>query len=82
MILEEYMAKQTFEEKINELQKIVTILEDENSSLEQCIELYDKGTKLAAECNKILDQAQSKIVKMSDDGNDGFSEEEFVSEEG
>lgn len=76
------MSKQTFEDKIKELQKIVTILEDENSSLEQCIELYDKGTKLAVECNKILDLAQNKIVRMSDDGNDGFSEEEFVSEEG
>lgn len=76
------MAKQTFEDKIKELQKIVTILEDENSSLEQCIELYDKGTKLASECNKILDEAQNRIVRMSDDGNGGFSEEEFISEEG
>ncbi len=76
------MAKQTFEDKIKELQRIVSVLEDENSSLEQCIELYDAGTKLAAECNKILDEAQNKIVRMDDDGNGGFTEEEFIPEEG
>lgn len=76
------MAKQTFEDKIKELQKIISVLEDENSSLEECIELYEKGTKLALECNKILDVAESKIVKMADDGEDGFIETEFISEEG
>ena len=76
------MAKQTCEEKIKELQKIISVLEDENSSLEECIELYEKGTKLALECNKILDVAESKIVKMADDGKDGFIETEFISEEG
>ena len=76
------MAKQTFEDKIKELQKIISVLEDENSSLEECIELYEKGTKLALECNKILDVAESKIVKMADDGEDGFVETEFISEEG
>ncbi len=76
------MAKQTFEDKIKELQKIISVLEDENSSLEECIELYEKGTKLALECNKILDAAESKIVKMADDGEDGFIETEFISEEG
>ena len=75
------MAKQSFEDKINELQKIVSVLEDENSSLEQCIELYDKGTKLALECNKILDEAETKIKKMTDDGKDGFIETEFISDE-
>jgi len=76
------MAKQTFEDKIKELQKIISVLEDENSSLEECIQLYEKGTKLALECNKILDVAESKIVKMADDGEDGFIETEFISEEG
>lgn len=76
------MAKQSFEDKIKELQNIVAVLEDEGSSLEECIKLYDKGTRLAVECNKILDEAETRILKMTDNGEGGFTEEKFISEEG
>ncbi len=75
------MAETTFENKIKELQKIVSVLEDESTSLEECIKLYDKGCKLANECSKILDNAESKISKMTlKDGE--YIEERFETEEG
>lgn len=75
------MSNTSFEEKIAELQKIVNVLEDETTSLEECIKLYDKGCKLAAQCSKILDSAETKISKMTlKDGE--YIEEQFITEEG
>lgn len=51
----------TFESMIKELETIVSKMENGEIALEKAIELYEKGTKLAVECNKMLETAEQKV---------------------
>ncbi len=51
----------TFESMIKKLEDLVKQMEDGSIPLEKAIELYEKGTVLAKECNKKLDEAEQKI---------------------
>ena len=53
--------KAEFESSIAELEKIVEKLESGNVTLNESIELYQKGIKLSEECNVILENAKQKI---------------------
>ncbi len=59
------MKEKSFEEKLQELEEISEKLEVE-SDLEKSIKLYEKGKKLALECENILDKAQQKIIEISE----------------
>ncbi|MBQ8742698.1 MAG: exodeoxyribonuclease VII small subunit [Clostridia bacterium] len=63
--------KQSFEEMISELEKIVASLESGDVGLEEAIELYKRGTLLSSECAKLLENAekQIKILTRSPDGD-------------
>ena len=50
-----------FESEMEELEKIVAQLEEENSSLEQSLDLYEKGVKIAEKLRKHLDDAEQRI---------------------
>lgn len=60
------MKEKTFEEKLLQLEKISKDLESEND-LEESVKLYEKGKKLADECQKILYNAEQKIIEISKD---------------
>ena len=62
---ENEISKLSFEEAINDLQKIVEELENGNVELEKSIELYEKGAKLRIHCEKKLKVAEKKISKIS-----------------
>ena len=53
--------KKTFEEMIKELEETVAKLENLSGGLDDTVKLYEHGVKLAAECNKLLDDAEQKI---------------------
>ncbi len=56
------MAKtKSFEQSIEELEKIVNTLEDGKSSLDEAVKLFESGVKLSKECNTLLDKAEQKI---------------------
>ena len=55
------MAEVNFEKSITELENIVKALESGNLSLDEMIKLFEQGMKLSASCNKLLDEAESKI---------------------
>jgi len=55
------MAEMNFEKSIADLEEIVKKLEGGNLSLDEMISLFEKGMKLSAECNKLLDSAEKKI---------------------
>lgn len=57
----------TFEKACSELEKIVSKLEKGSVSLEQSLELYEKGTKLAALCHEKLNKAQLKIEEIQEE---------------
>ena len=56
-----------FESAMEELEKIVAQLEEENSSLEKSLELYEKGVKISPpkknECGHISTYTQDTVVK-------------------
>ena len=57
------MEEKKFEELLQELQEIVTSLENGKLSLEESVELYQKGMALSLECKKRLELAKEVVVK-------------------
>ena len=62
--------KITFEQKLSRLEEIVKLIENDDLSLEKAIELYAEATKLAAECNKTLNQAELTLKEIKVDNDD------------
>ncbi len=57
------MAKEiTYEEAVKRLEEIVTLLEKTEATLDESMKLFEEGTKLAAICNKKLNDAKQKIT--------------------
>ena len=66
-----------FEKSMAELEEIVKKLEGGNISLDEMVEYFEKGTKLVADCNKVLDQTEAKLnILMKKDGE--ITKQEFV----
>lgn len=61
------MAELTYEESIKKLEQIVTTLESGELGLEESLKLFEEGTKLAAICNKALNDAEQKIYKLNEE---------------
>ena len=73
------MAKSSFEDNMETLEKIVTELEKGDLKLDESITKFEYGLKISKECNKILDEAEKKItILLEKDGE--IKEEDFVSE--
>lgn len=71
------MAEINFEKSIAELESIVKTLEGGNLSLDEMVKYFEKGIKLSAECNKLLDEAESKInVLVKKDGE--ITKQDFI----
>lgn len=74
------MAKSSFEDNMENLEKIVTELEKGDLNLDESIAKFEDGIKISKECNKILEEAEKKItILLEKDGE--IKEENFVSEE-
>ena len=54
--------KKTFESQTAQLAEIVNTLQSGEASLDEAMKLFEKGVKLAAECNKMLDTAEKKHI--------------------
>ena len=54
----------SFEEKLNNLEKIVSELEQGNIDLDDAINKYTEAMKLAKECSKKLDEATKAVNKI------------------
>jgi len=50
-----------FEASLNELEKLVQSLENDNLSLDQSLATFEKGVKLSRTCQNALDQAEQKV---------------------
>ena len=69
--------EQTFEEMMTELEKVVGKLDEENISLEESIELYQRGIELSSKCATQLKEAEDKVnklVKKEGDSNESDNE--------
>lgn len=56
------MAKTSFENNIESLEKIITELEEGNLNLDESISKFEEGIKMSKQCNKILEEAEKKIT--------------------
>lgn len=61
--------KESFENSLGELEKIVRQLEDGDLSLEESLELFETGVKLSRECRERLTQAERRIEVLSEDAD-------------
>ena len=59
-----------FEENITRLEEIVSQLEKGDAKLAESLALFEEGTRLAAVCSAMLDEAEQKVVKLQK-GPDG-----------
>lgn len=55
------MADLTFEDAVLKLEQVVKKMENDKLSLNESIELYERGVKLSAFCKQKLDEAKLKI---------------------
>ena len=53
-----------FEEAMKELEETVKKLENGETTLDESMELFEKGIALSRTCQKLLDDAQLKITKL------------------
>ena len=68
--------KETFENSISKLEKIVENLEASDLPLEKSLKLFEDGIKQARNCEKKLGEAEGKIQKLIKD-NDLIKKENF-----
>ena len=62
--------KLTFEQAMDRLNEIVTILEKGDAPLEQSLTLFEEGTALIKSCGQLLDNAEQKVLRLQK-GADG-----------
>ena len=53
------------EDALNDLEQIVTDLEDGKLTLEESLELFEKGVKLVRLCSSKLDTAEQRIESLT-----------------
>ena len=70
------MAKKamSFEESMQRLDAIVRQLERGDASLDESLSLFEEGSSMIAQCSKLLELAEQKVVKLKK-SSDGTPEE-------
>ena len=66
------LENMSFEDAINELEKIVDELECNEISLDEAVSAYERGSKLKNICQKRLNEAKMKVEKIKDFDKDGI----------
>jgi exodeoxyribonuclease VII small subunit len=74
--------EKSFEEAINELEVIVSKLEKGDLSLDESIDVFQKGMELSRYCNKRLDVIEKKISILIERENGEVIEEQFGENDG
>ena len=64
------MEQMQYETAIKRLEEIVALLEKGGQTLDESVKLFEEGASLAAFCNKALKDAELKITKLSEAGDD------------
>ena len=71
---------QTFEASMARLEQIVRAMERGDVALEESLKLFQEGTELVKNCQKLLDEAQLQIKKIMTAPDGSPVEEEFQDE--
>lgn len=70
-------VKKTFEEALSELEGIVEKMEEGEMTLDQSIEMFQKGIELSNYCSKRLDEVEKRITVLIKDDKGNISESDF-----
>ena len=65
----ENIKNMKFEDALKELERVVQALEGGKASLDESVELYEKGTLLKKHCEERLKSAQLRVNQIAD-GNE------------
>lgn len=63
------------------LEKVVSELEDGNLSLDDSVKKFEDGIKLSKHCNEILNKAEREITILLEKENGEFEEKNFIAED-
>ena len=66
----------SFEQNMEELEKIVQELENGKLNLDESIKKFEKGMEISKKCNHFLEEAEKKITLLIKD-NDKMVEEDL-----
>ena len=72
------ITKLSFEEALEQLEEIVSKLEDGSINLEESIEEYTRGVHLKNHCETKLKEATLKVEQITIDKDGKFSIKEFI----
>ncbi len=72
--------KPTFEENMARLEQIVRAMERGDVPLEESLKLFQEGTELVSTCNRMLDNAQLQVKKITGVSDGTPVEESFDAE--
>ncbi len=70
----------SFEQSLTRLDEIVRRMERGDVPLEEALKLFEEGTTLVAACNKMLDDAELKVVQLTKGADGSPQETEFTDE--
>ena len=56
----------SFEEALSKLELIVSKLEEQSITLEESVNLYERGVKLSQFCSEILNDAELRIEQVNE----------------
>ena len=70
--------KETFENNLKELEGIVKALESSDVSLDEMLELFEKGIKLTKSCTSQIENAEQKISVLMKNKDGEMTEEPFA----
>ncbi len=54
----------SFESSVKRLEEIVTHLEKGDVPLQESLELFEEGSALLSDCNRMLEEAEQKVYQM------------------
>ena len=72
--------KMSFEASMERLEQIVRAMERGDVPLEQSLALFQEGTELVKNCQKLLDEARIQVEKVMKGSDDEPVMEEFADE--
>lgn len=63
------IAEMSFEQAFDELEAIVRDLESGDLPLEEALQAFERGQRLAAHGQELLDQAEQVLIELTDDSD-------------
>lgn len=66
-----------FEDALQELEKLIAVLENGKAPLDESLEAFEKGVKLVSVCKKHLDEAEQRVKILTENGSGTLNERDF-----